>query len=611
VTPESEPSPDALVAQIGALRALVERQRLFIGSMRASRFWKLRDWFFAVAARFGIRPDPLPIATAEERAITEASLGDAYQLFRLRHRRSEADAAWLRGLAPLLAVREPVDLVLDARDAGATACAATLATIRAQIYPHWRVRVWLETTGEEEREWLAAAARADDRVDAQPWNAATAGEGALGVIEAGDGLEPEALLLVAIELHGGADVVYTDEDRLRADGVCDRPQFKPDWSPETELTRDYAGRLCVFRASALAAAGGLDLAAGSAVWYDALLRVAGGAARVAHVPRVMYHRREPARPMTFDDRRRSLIAALERMGEHAEIAPSGGGVAIAFEVPAHERVAVIVPTRDSADLLEACVASVFARTLHRNFELIVVDNGSVETATRDVLTRWCEREPARFRVIRDDGAFNYSRLNNMAVSATDAPYVILLNNDTEVIAPEWMTAMLGQARRAPIGAVGALLLYDDGTIQHAGVVLGGVLGLAGHAYRTLDPDSPTAPDAVRLDTNYLAVTGACLMVARAKFEEVGGLDESFAVAFNDVDLCLKLNRAGYRNVLVPRARLHHYESKSRGEDDTRAKQLRARAESDALRGAWPDVAARDPYYNPNLTLDAEDFSVRL
>jgi GT2 family glycosyltransferase len=213
-------------------------------------------------------------------------------------------------------------------------------------------------------------------------------------------------------------------------------------------------------------------------------------------------------------------------------------------------------------------------------------------------------------VIRDDRAFNYSALNNAAVAATSAPYVVLLNNDTEVIEPGWMTAMLGQARRRSIGAVGALLLYPDGLVQHAGVVLGGVLGLAGHAYRGYSVDD-RAPLALRYDTNYLAVTGACLMVAKHKYEEVRGLDEAFAVAFNDVDLCLKLWRAGYRNVVVPRARLYHYESRSRGRDDTPAKRIRARTESDELRRRWPEVALADPYYNSNLTLAAEDFSLRL
>jgi GT2 family glycosyltransferase len=608
VTPDDEPTRETLVAQIGALRALVERQRLYIGSMRASRFWQLRDRVFAL---FGKR-DPLPVATPAERAITEAAMGDAYQLFRLRTRRSEADAEWLRGLAELLAVREPIDLVLDVRHADGAACDATLASIRAQIYPHWRVRVWLDPARGEHVAWLASATAADPRVHAEPWDGVTLGDGVgLCAIDAGDLLEPEALLLLAIALHRGADVAYTDEDRLRADGVCDRPRFKPDWSPETELTRDYVGRLCAIRTSVLREAGGVDPAAGSAAWYDALLRATERTEKVAHEPSVMIHRSESGPHVAAADRAGALERAFARRGEQATARVAGGDVRVEFVAPAEERVAVIVPTRDRAVLVDTCIGSVFERTTHRAYEVIVVDNGSVEASTRDVFARWAAREPERFRVVRDEGAFNFSRLNNVAVRSTDAPYVVLLNNDTEVIATEWMTAMLGQARRPAIGAVGALLLYADGTVQHAGVTLGGVLGLAGHAYRGFAPGAPDAPEALRYDTNYLAVTGACLMASRAKIEQVGGLDEAFAVAFNDVDLCLKLHAAGYRNVVVPQARLFHYESKSRGSDDTRAKQARAFEESEMLRTRWPALALRDPYYNPNLTLAAEDFSVPL
>jgi GT2 family glycosyltransferase len=325
---------------------------------------------------------------------------------------------------------------------------------------------------------------------------------------------------------------------------------------------------------------------------------------------MMYHRHESAAPIAAGDRVRALAAAFARRGEDATARALDDGALVSFAVPDDERVAVIVPTRDRPGLLETCIASVFERTTHPSFEVIVVDNGSVEAATREVLARWAEREPRRFRVIRDDGPFNYSRLNNVAIRSTDAPYVTLLNNDTEAIAPAWMTAMLGQARRPAIGAVGALLLYADGSVQHAGVMLGGVLGLAGHAYRGFPADAPDGPPALRYDSNVLAVTGACLMVAREKFDRVGGLDETFAIAFNDVDLCLKLHQAGYRNVVVPAARLYHYESKSRGADDTRAKQARAFEESETLRRRWPELAARDPYYHPNLTLAAEDFSVK-
>ena len=588
MTPEDGPSRETLVAQIEALKAVVKRQQLFIGSMRASHFWKLRDAFFAFRQRFGDGIEPLPLPTADDLATESGGFGDPYQLFRIRERRSIADLDWLRGFVRLLAFRDPIEVIIDARNARAGDLDATLASLGEQVYPYWRVHVLAEPS---------------DAITCDPSLAVCA-------LEAGDLLEPDALLSLAIELNDGADVVYTDEDRLDAGGIPRDPSFKPGWSPETALTRDYVGRLCAFRGAVLAAAGGLDLAHGAAMWYDALLRVTEASDRVAHVARMLIHRRYGSAAMPLADAEAAVRRALARRGESADVQSTLAGIDVRFSVPDDERVTVIIPTRDQADLLERCLHSLFERTVHANFDVIVVDNGSREAATRALFDRWRERMPLRFRVIEDPAPFNYSRLNNRAVAAAGAPYVVLLNNDTEVIAPDWMRAMLAQARRPQIGAVGALLLYEDGTIQHAGVVLGGVLALAGHAYRFLDPQRLAREERLLLDTNYLAVTGACLMVSRRKYEEVGGLDEALMISYNDVDFCLKLRAAGYRNVMVPRARLYHYESKSRGRDDTKTKMAIALNESEMIRKRWPEWSRRDPYYNPNLTLDAEDFSVR-
>lgn len=582
------PPRETLAAQIEALKTVVERQKRLIGSMRASHFWKLRDTFFALRRRFGNGIEPLPQITPDDAAIESAAFGDPYQLYRLRERRSIVDLDWLRGFVRLLSFREPIEVIVDARGASAAEREATLASVRDQVYPHWTVR-WVEDD--------AGAMLAGDAF-------------AVCAVDAGDVLDPEALLSIAIELNDGADVVYTDEDRFDGEGIPRDPAFKPDWSPETMLTRDCVGRLCAFRSAVLAAAGGVDPGLGRAVWYDAVLRVAAVSDRIAHVARVLIHRRHASTALTAAELVPAVERALQRSGESAELVATPAGLDVRFAVPGDERVTVIVPTRDRADLLERCLTSLFERTEYAAFDVLVVDNGSTEPATRALFEAWRHRQPQRFRVLEDPEPFNYARLNNRAVAATAAPYVVLLNNDTEVIAPAWMTAMLAQARRPAIGAVGALLLYEDGTIQHAGVVLGGVVALAGHAYRFLDPAERADDARLLLDTNYLAVTGACLMVERAKYLEAGGLDESFAVSYNDVDFCAKLRAAGYRNLVVPRARLFHYESKSRGRDDTRQKVALAQSEAEAFRRRWAAWARRDPYYNPNLTLEAEDFSIR-
>jgi GT2 family glycosyltransferase len=589
MTPDGGPSRETLVAQIEALKAVVERQKHYIGSMRASHFWKLREAVFAFRRRFRDGIEPLPQPTPRDLEAGIAGFGDPYQLFRIRERRSNADIEWLRGFATLLSFSDTIEVIVDARGSAPDMRAATLASLEDQVYPHWRVR-WLESS--------ADAASFDATI-------------AVCALDAGDVLEPDALLSLAIELNAGADIVYTDEDVLDREGVARDPAFKPGWSPETVLTRDYVGRICAFRGTALAGAGGLDAAHGAAMWYDALLRVSERSDRIAHAARVLVHRRCGSRALPVADVEAAVRRALERRGERAELRATAAGLEVRFAVPADERVSVIIPTRDRADLLERCLSSLFERTAHPNFDVVIVDNNSVEAATHALFERWRERVGDRFRVIADPAPFNYSALNNRAVRETHAPYVVLLNNDTAVIEPEWMTSMLGQARRPAIGAVGALLLYEDGTIQHAGVVLGGVVSLAGHAFRFADPLGQHENARLMLDTNYIAVTGACLMVARAKYLEVGGLDETLVVTYNDIDFCLKLRAAGYRNVMVPRARLYHYESKSRGRDDTQAKVALAVDESERFRTRWAALARRDPFYNPNLTIEAEDFSIRI
>jgi GT2 family glycosyltransferase len=583
-----DPSRETLVAQIRALTAVVRRQRLYIGSMRASRFWQLRNAFFALRRRLTGRPDPLPLTTSADLAVAAAAFGDAYQLLRIRERRSDAELESLCNVMRSLDYRYCITVIVNGSRFSAAELDATLASLGAQLYPDVIVRVLKEA-------WELLSLDSDS---------------AVCVIEAGDLLETDALLSLAFALHDGADVVYCDEDRLDENGVPRSPSFKPDWSPETELTQLYVRGLCVFRGSTLAAVGGFDVRHGSAMIDDAVLRVTEVSDRVAHVARVLYHRRSTAKASEAGDIEGAVGRALARRREIAELYPTVSGIDVRFAVPEDDRVTVIIPTRDRADLLERCLRALFERTTHCEFDVIIVDNGSRQEATRTLLDRWRSQHPQRFRILDDPAAFNYSRLNNEAVAQTVAPYVVLLNNDTEVIAPDWMTAMLGQARRSPIGAVGALLLYEDGTVQHAGVVLGGVLSLAGHAYRFADPKQHAANGRLLFDTNYLAVTGACLMVAREKYLEVGGLDESLAVSYNDIDFCLKLHQAGYRNVVVPRATLYHYESKTRGRDDTQRKLALAIRESDEIRRRWPQWVRRDPYYNPNLTLDSEDFSVR-
>ena len=605
-------SRDELLAQVAYLYPLVQRQRRTIEAMRVSRFWRLRDAWFAARRRFGIGPpdDPVRISEVDVREVELAALGDPYQLFREHHRLRGEDVARMRAMVRFLPKQVAFGLVIDARGRGTEGIASTLRSLRDQVYERWTAAVLID--GDD----VTGAAELHTLAEEEPRLRVLTAEGdrfggadVVGALDPYDRLEPHALFEFALALQDDTDVVYSDEDRVDDRGIPGDPWFKPDWSPETLLTRDYVGRLCVMRRELLERSGGVRDVFEGAKWYEALLRVTELTDRVVHVAQVLCHRHQ-RNTVAAPELALAVEVALRRRGSPAQVRAAEPGVDVRFAVPGDERVCVIVPTRDRADLVAPCIESLFARTAYRNFEVLVVDNGSREPATHELLAGWERREPARFRVLRDPSPFNYSRLNNEAARATSAPYLVLLNNDTEVVSPDWMEAMLGQARRPEVGAVGALLLYADGTVQHGGVVLG-ILGLAGHAHRYLPGNTGGYHGALQFDTNYLAVTGACLMVEKRKFFEVGGLDEALAVSYNDVDLCLKLYRSGYRNVFVPRAKLHHYESKSRGGDDTPAKVARAMEEVETIRKRWPLWAASDPYYNPNLTIDAEDYGLRL
>lgn len=606
-------SNDVLLAQVGYLYPLVQRQRRTIEAMRVSRFWRLRDTWFAFKRRFGIGPvdDPVYVSDEDARTVELAALGDPYQLFRQQHRLRSEDVEQMRSMARFLPKQITFGLVVEARARPVDGIAATLRSLRDQVYESWNARVLVGEPADDTilAELHALAAHDARIVIVAPGDDRFGAADVIGPLGPSDRLEPNALFELALALQDDADVVYSDEDRLDDHNVPGDPWFKPDWSPETLLTRDYVGEICMIRRSLLERAGGVRDVFESAKWYEALLRVTEHTDRVVHVARVLCHRHD-ANVADSHDLALAVEVALRRRGERATAQVVEAGVEVRFDAPGDERVCVIIPTRDRGDLLEPCIASVFEQTAYRNFEVLVVDNGSREIATQEVFARWEGLRPGRFAVLRDSSAFNYSRLNNEAVRATDAEFVLLLNNDTEVISPDWMDAMLGQARRPAVGAVGAMLLYPDGTVQHGGIVLG-ILGLAGHAHRFLPANSRGYHGGLALDTNYLAVTGACLMIEKRKYEEVGGLDEALAVSYNDVDLCLKLHRRGYRNVFVPRARLRHYESNTRGDDDTLLKVARAMDEAGVIRRRWPVWASRDPYYSPNLTIDAEDFGLRL
>ncbi|MDP3658473.1 glycosyltransferase family 2 protein, partial [Phenylobacterium sp.] len=395
------------------------------------------------------------------------------------------------------------------------------------------------------------------------------------------------------------------------------PYFKTDWNAELLLSHNMVSHLGVYRRSLVEQVGGLREGFEGSQDYDLALRVAEltEPARILHIPAVLYHWRQQSEIGSFSEQaiercavagRRAVEEHLQRTGEtsaHVEIEPNAPAwVHVRRDCPSPEPlVSVIVPTRDRAELLENCVEGLLNRTDYPAIELLIVDNGSVEPATHALFER-LQQDP-RVRILPQPGPFNYSALNNAAAAQARGDILLLLNNDIEVIEPGWLREMVAHAVRPHVGAVGARLLYGDGRVQHGGVILGvgGTPPVAGHLYVGAPRADTGYFGHLRLTRNVSAVTAACMALRREVFEEVGGLDaENLAVAFNDVDLCLKIRERGYSIVWTPRAELFHLESASRGLDTRPEQAERFRREVMYMRGRWGAALDDDPFYGPNF-----------
>ncbi|WP_230682931.1 glycosyltransferase family 2 protein [Variovorax paradoxus] len=442
-----------------------------------------------------------------------------------------------------------------------------------------------------------------------------------GVILAGDRLAPQAVSSIQFTLAKWPDaaVIYADEDWIAQDETRCKPRFKSAWDPEAQLGFDLLDGLCVMKRANVLGAGGFRAGFEPAASYDLHCRVAMPlhCSQVLHVPSVLYHRQVPP-IMDAGDTRHAVeahAAAARRVAAEAAFRQSGVAVDV-LPSPIAEfvnhvrrplpspapRVSILVPTRDRANLVKTCLDGLLQKTDYPDFEVLILDNDSIEPATLSLFAEL--RADPRVSVLRVPGPFNFSTINNVGVQASTGEVLLFLNNDIEILDGGWLREMVGEVMRPDIGCVGAKLLYGDGTVQHAGVILQrGPLAM--HVCRT-DGATDTGVDGRLAGTrDYLAVTGACLAVRRSVFEQVGGFDsEHLPVAYNDVDLCLKVNDAGYRNICTPFASLLHLESASRGHDHvSEEKQKRAQREQTHASTKWIDRFEHDPYHNPNVLLD--------
>jgi GT2 family glycosyltransferase len=506
----------------------------------------------------------------------------------------DAYAAWVQEFAtltdqdraailqqwPLLQVQPGFAVGLEARNADPYLVTATLSSLDAQIYPCWTAHVAAEPAQTEAlRKALARRQLGTERIHFLSGDVAeTASKQGEFVawLDPGDLLAPEALyeMAVAINRHPEALLLYSDEDAIGLEGVRSTPRFKPAFSPAAMLTGDAVGQFAVF-ARSLVKGGGDRLA-----WTRRARAEAGRnfLRQIIHVPALLCHRRNPPPPL-----------------------PMVGGMPPAVKLEAAGTlplVSVLIPTRDRAELLERCVAGLLERTDYPSLEILVIDNDSQEPATFALFERW--RTDPRVRVLPFPGAFNWGAANNLGAAEAKGEVLLLLNNDIDVIGPDWLRHLVELAQQDDVGVVGARLLYPDGRLQHGGIVLQPV-GQALHVQRFASSQDTGYLDRFRLPQDLSAVTGACMAIRRSLLREVGGLEqETLKVEWSDIEICLRLRSHGYRVVWTPHATLWHLESASLGSSATPERRARFLAEQEAVLRAWPEAMEHDPYLNPNL-----------
>ena len=445
----------------------------------------------------------------------------------------------------------------------------------------------------------------------------------IALLDHDDLLHPSALFeIITAICEQDADFIFTDESTFHntpADAYL--PLFKPDFAPDTLRANNYICHLTVFRRSLLETTGGFDPACDGSQDHDLVLRLTEQAQRIVHIPKILYFWRSHAgsvaqsagiKPYVFEAGIRAVQKQLDRLnlpGTVTLVRPGFTIYRIRYELTERPLVSILIPNYEHRKDLERCLDSLYAKTTYPNFEVVIVENNS---SSKELFAYYEQLQSGHdnLRVVTWEGSFNYSAINNFGVTYCKGEYILLLNNDTEVITPDWIEEMLMFAQRPDVGAVGAKLYYPNDTVQHAGVGVG-IGGIAGHLFVDADADDVGYMGRLLYAQNMSAVTAACMLVKRSVWEQVDGLEEAYPVAFNDVDLCMKIRKAGYLIVWTPFAELYHYESKSRGAEDTSQKQRRAMQEIALFQERWKkELAEGDPYLNPNFNLYRADLGIR-
>jgi O-antigen biosynthesis protein len=550
---------------------------------------------------------------------------------------SNADRAAIQKHIAQLSHQPLISVVMPAYNTPEKFLRQAIASVQAQLYANWELCIANDASPDiTVAKVLDECAAKDKRIKIihrkENGNISAATNSALelatgefiALMDHDDLLHETALYEVAAEInaHPDVDVIYSDEDKADTAGRKFDPYHKSDFDPELMLGQNMVSHLGVYRNSLVKKVGGLRIGFEGSQDYDLLLRIWAASERkiIRHIPVVLYHWRQGAEVKSFSEAQleKCKLAAKNAVNEYL-LSTRQSATAIANPVASNylkvERkiegkyplVSIIVPTKDMASLLSICADGILNGTEYPNLELIIVDHQSVEASTHDLFETL--KKDSRVSIVPFEGQFNYSKMNNYAVRFAKGSIIALLNNDIEITTPNWLMEMVSHVLRVEIGVVGAKLLYPDGRIQHAGVIMGKG-GVAGHTYQFRNGKDLGYFGQAALTRSVSAVTGACLVVRKAVFDEVGGLNaEYLPVAFNDIDFCLKVQSKGYRNVWTPFAELLHHESVSRGAENTPEKQARFKQECDYMRQNWGDIIANDPFYNPNFSTGLSDYEV--
>lgn len=615
------------------------RLRREVADIKHSRAWQTALLLIQARRRLtaaGIREwlQTKPAAAADD-APGDDLRARRYQAFVAGHALTAARRRRIEEALAAMKARPLMSIVIPVYNVEPAFLNAAVNSVRGQIYPDWELCVV------DDASTRADTVKALDELDDERIRMARLGENLdiAGATDHGismtrgdyvlfldhdDQLAADALAEVALEIErSGADFIYTDEDYIDAGGRRGNPHFKPDFSPDLLLSHNYITHLVAVKRDLLERIGGLRSDFDGAQDYDFVLRATEQAQRIGHIPRVLYHWRMSetstsvnagSKPRALERGRLALNEALTRRGRE--------GVAVVDPVAPHfyrvrytlrtrPRISILIPFRDQPDLLHCAVGDILELSTYDNYEILGIDNGSDQEATRDAIRDLAAMDD-RVRFIDYDRPFSFSAVMNHGAAASAGEHLVFLNNDVRVITAEWLEAMLEHSQRDDVGAVGGKLYYPDGRVQHAGIIVG-IGGYAGHAHKGFAGDHQGYFNRLRVIQNVSAVTGAFMMIGRVKFDAVGGFDEdNFAVACNDVDLCLRLRAHGLWNIFTPYAEGFHIESASRGYEDSPEKRQRFAGESARFAERHHDILERgDPFYNPNLTVEAEDFSVRV